>query len=293
MREAAPAWRRLAEEIGRPDLVQPVAHWGVWRDPRQLAAGVAAARAGSSTAVQVRELASQELEAARREVCPGLAGGVAFEGSAKLSDPSQAVAALHAEFAARGGESVVGIVSDVGDSSVNVGEKVLTGDVVVVAAGARSAPLVRAAGLTAPLIAERGYHLQYTQHGLAPGAPPMIFEDRFVAVVQVGGALRVSGFTEFAAPGSPPDPRKWARLERHVAELCLPARGEPSRWMGERPTLPDFLPAIGRKGRLLYAFGHQHVGMTLAAATAEAVVELLGSDQTPERLKPFALERFG
>ena len=44
--------------------------------------------------------------------------------------------------------------------------------------------------------------------------------------------------------------------------------------MGERPTLPDFLPAIGRRGRLLYAFGHQHIGVTLAAATAEAVVEL-------------------
>ena len=164
---------------------------------------------------------------------------------------------------------------------------------VVVAAGARSAPLVRPAGLTAPLIAERGYHLQYTEHGLAPGAPPMVFEDRFVAVVRVGDAMRVTSFTEFARPGSPPDPRKWDRLARHVAALGLPAKGEPTRWMGERPTLPDFLPAIGRKGRLLYAFGHQHVGMTLAATTAEAIVELAGSDQTPERLRPFALERFG
>ena len=63
--------------------------------------------------------------------------------------------------------------------------------------------------------------------------------------------------------------------------------------MGARPTLPDFLPAIGRKGRLLYAFGHQHIGLTLAAVTAEAVAELATSEQLPERLKPYRLERFG
>jgi D-amino-acid dehydrogenase len=296
--EAAPAWRRLAADIGRPELVEPTAHWGVWRDPRLLAAGVAAAKAGSSSAVEVRELAAQELEAARREVCPRLAGGVAFEGSTKLTDPNEAVRALHGALAAGGGEVVEGRAARAGadDAGAQVeleDARRLAAGLVLVAAGAQSAPLVRRFGLTAPLLAERGYHLQYAEHEVSPGAPPMIFEDCFVAVVRVGEALRVTSFTEFAAPGSPPDPRKWARLERHVAELGLPVRGVPSRWMGERPTLPDFLPAIGRRGRLLYAFGHQHIGMTLAAATAEAVVEMARSDQASERLRPFALERFG
>ena len=47
--------------------------------------------------------------------------------------------------------------------------------------------------------------------------------------------------------------------------------------MGSRPTLPDYLPAIGRSERtpnLLYAFGHQHLGLTLAPITATLVAAL-------------------
>jgi D-amino-acid dehydrogenase len=54
------------------------------------------------------------------------------------------------------------------------------------------------------------------------------------------------------------DPRKWERLETHIAQLGLPVAGPFARWMGCRPTLPDYLPAIGRSARLdnlFYAFG--------------------------------------
>ncbi len=40
--------------------------------------------------------------------------------------------------------------------------------------------------------------------------------------------------------------------------------------MGFRPSLPDSLPAIGfstKSDNMLYAFGHQHLGMTLGAIT--------------------------
>jgi D-hydroxyproline dehydrogenase len=290
------AWRDLLESVGRPDLFQPVAHWGVWETPETLRRGLKATP--STSGVRVRELASQELEAARREVSPRLHGGVAYEGSAKIADPGEAVRALHAAAGSAGGEIIRGHVQHLslegGRARLLLNDgRTTEADLVLISAGARSAPLVRAGGLTAPLLAERGYHLQYAEHELAPNVPPMILEDRWICVVRAGQAVRVTGFTEIGRPNSPPDPRKWARLERHVRELALPVRGEPDRWMGARPTLPDFLPAIGRKGRVLYAFGHQHIGLTLAAVTAEAVVELAAGDVAPERLRPFRLERFG
>ena len=85
--------------------------------------------------------------------------------------------------------------------------------------------------------------------------------------------LRAASFVEFARADSPADPRKWARLRSHVAELGLPFREPCSEWFGARPTLPDYLPALGRSRRaanLLYAFGHQHLGLTLAAITRRA-----------------------
>jgi D-amino-acid dehydrogenase len=67
------------------------------------------------------------------------------------------------------------------------------------------------------------------------------------------------------------------------------------RWMGARPTLPDYLPAIGRSVRaanLFYAFGHQHLGLTLAPITAELVRSQIDRVAALVDLTPFNLERF-
>jgi D-amino-acid dehydrogenase len=47
-------------------------------------------------------------------------------------------------------------------------------------------------------------------------------------------------------------------------------------WMGFRPSLPDSLPIIDRvcDGKVLLAFGHQHLGLTQAAVTAELIAQL-------------------
>src|SRR6266568_5997346 len=51
-----------------------------------------------------------------------------------------------------------------------------------------------------------------------------------------------------------------------------------TRWMGVRPSFPDALPAIGRASRhhnLFYSFGHQHVGLTQAAASARLLTDII------------------
>lgn len=114
-------------------------------------------------------------------------------------------------------------------------------------------------------------------------------------VTRFEGGLRAASFVEYADVDAAPDPGKWRRLGRHVAELGLPVRGEPSQWCGARPTLPDYLPAIGRSSRhdnLYYAFGHQHLGLTLAAVTGELVGGLMAGETAATSLAPFDLERF-
>jgi D-hydroxyproline dehydrogenase len=165
----------------------------------------------------------------------------------------------------------------------------------VVAAGAHSAPLLRGSEGAVPLIAERGYHLQ-AQHTAPAGAlPPVAFEDRSVIVTQFASTLRIAGFTEFSQLGSPPDVRKWQTLGRHARELGLPLEHEPSQWIGARPTLPDYLPALGQSRaapNLYYAFGHQHLGVTLAAITGELVAALAVGAPPAVDLSPFDLRRF-
>jgi D-hydroxyproline dehydrogenase len=69
----------------------------------------------------------------------------------------------------------------------------------------------------------------------------------------------------------------------------------PQRWIGSRPTLPDYLPAIGQHPQLrslFYAFGHNHLGVTLAAITGEHIAALVNNAAHSIDLSPFALERF-
>ena len=114
-------------------------------------------------------------------------------------------------------------------------------------------------------------------------------------VTRFRSGLRAASFVEFGRADSPGDARKWARLRDHVQALGLAFRlpGEP--WMGARPTFPDYLPAIGRSRRadnLFYAFGHQHLGLTLAPVTVVAVAALVDGDPPSVDVAPFALERF-
>ena len=65
--------------------------------------------------------------------------------------------------------------------------------------------------------------------------------------------------------------------------------------MGSRQKFRDSLPAIGRSefsDKLLYAFGLQHLGITLAAINADIVAALALGYDAPLDLSPFALERF-
>jgi D-amino-acid dehydrogenase len=60
--------------------------------------------------------------------------------------------------------------------------------------------------------------------------------------------------------------------------------------------LPDYLPAIGRVPgfpNLCYSFGHQHIGLTLAAVTAAAVADMFAGHGPRHDISGFDLRRFG
>jgi D-amino-acid dehydrogenase len=68
-----------------------------------------------------------------------------------------------------------------------------------------------------------------------------------------------------------------------------------SEWMGFRPSMPDSLPVISRvPGRpgLLLAFGHGHLGLTLAGITSRIVADLAAERTPPVDPTPFRVDRF-
>jgi D-amino-acid dehydrogenase len=166
---------------------------------------------------------------------------------------------------------------------------------VIVAAGIWSRDLVRELGLSVSLETERGYNTTFAARPFDLPVPVFFAEHGFVAS-ELADGLRVGGGVELARPDAPPN---FARAEAMIAKARryfpdIPSSGG-RQWMGRRPSTPDSLPVIGRHpedSRIVFAFGHGHLGLTLSAVTARHVATLLG-DRPPEpHLAAFGIERF-
>lgn len=286
--EALPAWQRLMQDSGAPDLLRRQGNIVAWESVAAAGRARKALRSYVSPVARWRDLTDVEVRALEGQVrrCP--ADAVCFDGTASVADPGAVLAALRAAFLAGGGT--------IESRPCTLAQARRTGaDRIVIAAGARSAPLMGELGHRVPLIAERGYHIQSAQSRWPMSLASVVFEERALVATRFRTGLRATSFVEFTYPDAPPDPRAWARLTAHAEALGLPFDSPVSTWVGARPTLPDYLPALGRSARdprVLYAFGHQHLGLTLGPLTGEIVADLACGAAARQDLTPFAIERF-
>jgi D-amino-acid dehydrogenase len=165
---------------------------------------------------------------------------------------------------------------------------------VVIAAGAHGRALARAAGDRIPLETERGYHLEWDM--AAPRLTrPTCPSARGFYLCPMAGRLRAAGTVELGGTAAPPSPHRLARLEEGVRAI-FPDLPAPHRsWMGFRPSIPDSLPVIGPSragGEVIHAYGHGHIGLTLAPVTAELVADCIAGRAPARDLAPYAATRF-
>jgi D-amino-acid dehydrogenase len=244
-----------------------------------------------------------------RELAPGLSErivrGVHYSHGMHTINPYKVVATLAERFAAEGGTILRGRVrgfrrdgASGGDrvTSVQITDQTLPAKAVVIAAGRASGELTRLLGFNAPLVAERGYHVMLAPDNVRFDLPVSPAERGFFITPMEEG-LRVAGTVELAAPHQPPSWHRADLLVRHLKDIFPGVGGaELSRWIGERPSLPDFRPAIGRAPRLANVYcgyGHQHVGLTLATATGRLIARQMAGEELPEAVRACDPGRFG
>ncbi|MGC2943382.1 NAD(P)/FAD-dependent oxidoreductase [Burkholderia ambifaria] len=237
-----------------------------------------------------------------RRIEPALAPiftrGVLFHGSWHFSDPSAFLDALFAHLATGGAtleRAQVERIEPVGDGvNVHAGGAAGLFDHVVIAAGARSRALAAACGDTVPLDTERGYHVQFAAHERSV-TRPVGWAERGFYMTPLDEGLRAAGTVELGGFDAGMNRSLVALLTRSARE-ALPSLGMPTRsWLGFRPTLPDGVPVIGRarrSERVIHAFGHQHLGVTLAGITGRIVADLVAQRAPPLDLAPYRAARF-
>lgn len=249
-------------------------------------------------------IAFQHLDAAAMAALqPGLAPrfthGTFTPGWYSIADPKTYVLALAGRLRAEGGAIARAEVTALRPTADGVAVVTSAGTrragQVVVAAGAFSHRIARTLGERIPLETERGYNTTLPA-GALDLRTQVTFGGHGFVVTRLSSGIRVGGAVELGGLDRPPDFRRSEAMLRK-AKTFLPGLntegGQP--WMGLRPSLPDSLPAIGQAAstrRVVYAFGHGHLGLTQSAGTARLVADLVTGAPPAIDLAPFSPQRF-
>lgn len=285
--DAAPRWRALAAETGAGAMLRDRGCLYWYQTDAAFRAAGADMAFRRSLCVTVELLPASELASLE----PGLpvdGGGAAFFPNALfLTDPGKAVALVFRQAEALGARFLRGDVTRLDPEG---GKVRLSGHGVavearhaVIATGAHGRLLARQAGDSVPLDTERGYHIEWDM--AAPRlSRPVCPTARGFYLCPMAGRLRAAGTVELGGLTAPPSPHRIARLEEG-ARSVLPDLPAPSRsWMGFRPSIPDSRPVIGASAvgdTVIHAYGHGHIGLTLAPVTAEMVAAAIAGRDHP------------
>ncbi|MGZ0716505.1 NAD(P)/FAD-dependent oxidoreductase [Pseudomonas palleroniana] len=297
------AWQRLLQSIEQAQLLRADGSLLVYERAESQAAIEALRERMQQQNVAVAVWSGDAVRQAAPQLSDSIQGALFFPGTGHFLDPFHVVGELVKAAKAQGVQFLKQRVVDgrveADGVSLMTDQGVLTARQVLIACGAHSARLTTAlTGKKVPLDTERGYHLMLPHEQDRLPFAVTSFERKFIMTPMLGG-LRLAGTVEFAGLLRPANmQRAWQlhRLSQGLFRQDLSTQ-DATPWMGFRPSLPDSLPIIDRvsDGKVLLAFGHQHLGLTQAAVTAEMVVQLL----KPEPLNPglpaqgaYRLERF-
>ena len=297
------AYKRLTD--GSP-AAQYVRHSGsltVYASARRFERAAAERARLRSLGTRVEELGGDEIRQLEPTLHPRYRYATWFPDCGHTPDPFLLTRAIADEVRAAGGDFVEAKVRgfDIGPDGVRAlrteGAPIPV-ERLVVAAGAWSKTLARDLGSRVPLEAERGYHsmLRGVDTGLRR---PITNGEEGLGLTQMVEGLRIGGTVEFASLHAAPDYARTRAFHRKAREMLpdLPPESdcEVSRWMGFRPSLPDHLPVIGpspHHRNVWFAFGHQHLGLSLGARTGEVIAALIAGENPRIDLHPYRIDRF-
>jgi len=293
-------WRQLIETTELNRLIDRGGWLKVYESAVSFSATKDSRALMDNHGVPYEVLSPAEIHDLEPNLAPKFSKGIYLRDSLKLSNPQRLVRGMVDLFVTRGGTYQKFEVHSLNTDNNRI---VLAGDGtslsarrVVIAAGAWSRRLAHQLGDNVALETERGYHLMLsTDNNRLLNRPVSNGTSNFVLCPMELG-LRLTTQIEFAGLKAPPDFRR-ARSLLPVVRRMLPAidTTEESAWLGFRPSLPDSLPVLGystKSDNVLYAFGHQHLGITLGPISGLIIADLIAGRNPGLDLYPYRPGRF-
>jgi len=251
--------------------------------------------------VTIKFYDGQQVRALEPNLAPVFQAAVHWLDSVSVTDPLALTRAYAKRFDTLGGIGLQGDARTLhraaGRWRVDTSEGPIDADQTVIALGPWAPDVLLPRGINLPLAVKRGYHRHFRALGNAMLERPVIDVEKGYALAPMEQGIRLTTGAEFADRDARPTPAQLGRV-LPIAQALLPL-GEPvdqQPWMGSRPCFADSLPVIGRAPGhpgLWLAFGHGHVGLSLAAVTGRLITEMMRGSVPFCDPEPYAAERFG
>jgi D-amino-acid dehydrogenase len=299
-RRSIAGWQLLTNGTDFSNLINEGGWLKVYDSARSFAATCDSRDLMDANGVPYDILSSNDIQDLEPNLAPIFERGIFQRDSLWLSDPHRVVQGMVDLFVARGGTFKQFDVQsvDIHDERIMFGNSTNTmrADKAVICAGAWSNSLARQLGDKLPMDTERGYHLMLPAENNRLLKRPIMSGEHSFVLVPMDNGLRLTGLVELADIDAPPDYRLIRRLIPAALKMLPGINGaEESVWMGCRPSLPDSLPVIGvskRSKNVLYAFGHQHLGITLGPASGLIISDMIAGRDPGLDLEPYRPDRF-
>ena len=251
--------------------------------------------------IKIRDLTRAEVRDLEPDLAPIFSCGVMEEDWGRVLDPYKILMGLYKCFLDQGGKFETAEVTDFvyrdgkPRAAMTTSGDQITFDTVVVACGAWSKTLAKRLGSPVPLDTERGYNTTVPYHDAKLSRMVICADDSFVMTpmemgIRVGGAVELGGLT--AAPNYDRAKALFAKGKEVLPKLNGDGGTE---WMGFRPSMPDSKPVISKSPNhqnVFFAFGHGHLGLTMAATTGRLISDLVSGEETPINMTPYRINRF-
>ncbi|RVR12487.1 NAD(P)/FAD-dependent oxidoreductase [Sinorhizobium meliloti] len=285
---------------GTASMLRKEGNLQVYEGEAEFKASLAGWKARADHGIEFRHLDAAGIA----EIQPGLAARFTHAtftpGWYSIADPKLYTLALADHFRTIGG--VIERAEVTALKPVDGGVEVLSADgrrrraaQVVLSAGAFSHRVARTLGESIPLETERGYNTTLPADAFDLRTQ-ITFGGHGFVVTRLSTGIRVGGAVELGGLDLPPNFRRSEAMLKKAQAFLPGLKPEGGvQWMGFRPSLPDSLPAIGRARatpRVIFAFGHGHLGLTQSAGTARIVADLLTGRTPAIDIAPFSPQRF-
>ena len=293
-------WRELLGEAHFADLIRQVGQVRIWEGE------------GSSSRIELaiaerhgiraERLDADKLRQIYPDISPAVTRGLLIPNNSHTVNPQRLVRTLGTLLLEAGGEIVAERAMKIVPQGGTAGYRIITNisnrsaPKLVVATGAWTRELLDPLGIRVPLETERGYHAMMPTPNLTLPIPISVKNRGFgVTLDGRGPARRRHGRDRRAARSARRAAGDGAGHARQAASFPKLETGEPSYWMGHRPSTPDSLPVVGEApGRpgIFFSFGHGHFGMTGGPPSARLLSQIVNGAPPSIDPAPYACTRF-